>query len=146
MDDGHRRMSADNSIISGFLKEWNLFWENIGSQDEEASLKLLSPLAELSQQDIKTLIKSLSSHRKQLNVKLERIKKEIDLNSVKRETLRLVGGSEEETAKKLDELADVGQSVSLELDRLNRQLALARQREEELIQQLKLGQDLPDIE
>lgn len=139
-------LEENNSIISGFLKEWNVFWDNlIQKKDEKFEVKLASPLEDLSHEEIKTLIKSLSAQRKQLNLKLERIQKEIDLNTIKIDTLKLVGSSSDDTQAKLEELMDLGQNLTNELDRLNHQLAVARKRDEELIANLKLGQGLPDI-
>lgn len=123
-------------IKSNILTEWSLFWDSLRKErpeiEEDFDTNLLETL-NLSQ--IKDMTRSLSQGRKQLNQKIESLNKEIELNSAKLESLRLVGASDEETLLRINELTDHGQKLSLELMRLDQKLKLAREFELEMNEQ-----------
>jgi len=109
-----------------------MFWQSLVGDDEseaEPDAFVSGRLEALSPDQVRELTRVLSQDRKKLNQKLESIQKEIDLNSVKLESLRLVGGNVEETVQRLNTLSDMGQSMSEELARLNEKIKLARKSE-----------------
>ena len=77
-----------------------------------------------------------------MNQQLETVKKEIDLNSVKLETLILVGADSEDTMARIEALNDLGQGLSEQLEKLDHKLKLTRRREDQLIESLKLGKNI----
>jgi len=136
------RTKKNKGIVEGLKTEWALFWETIlGDEPSEpdpadpAKTSSKDPfvngkLEQLSLEQIKVITKALSSDRKKLNQRLESLNKEIELNSAKLESLKLVGGEHEETYQKLNELSDLGQSLSEQLHKINDRLKSARQRED----------------
>ncbi|MGZ3804659.1 MAG: hypothetical protein ACXVB4_10640, partial [Pseudobdellovibrionaceae bacterium] len=79
------------------------------------------------------IIKALSQDRKQLNQKLESLHKEIELNSAKLESIRLVGGRGEDVLKRINELSDMGQLLSEQLTKLDEKIKLTRTRQENFL-------------
>jgi len=141
-DDSHSRRqtrssskNSENSLLQSFKTDWQMFWHGLIGDDEaavEPDAFVTGKLESLSLDQIRELTKVLSQDRKKLNQKLESINKEIDLNSVKLESLRLVGGDVEETVERLNTLSDMGQAMSQELAKLNDKLKLARNCESRL--------------
>ena len=140
--------SNPNSFVESLKTEWNLFWETILGEDEDEDenenpeQKTKDPfvtgkLEVLNLEQIKAITKALSSDRKTLNQKLESINKEIEENTAKLESLKLVGGESDDTVKKLNDLSDLGQNLSEQLDRINERLKLARNREDHLKKSLR---------
>lgn len=126
-----------NSIVKSLKNEWSLFWESIaGEGDEENTDKLLplesGTLRVLSLEDLRMITFDLSQNRKVLNQRLESLQKEIELNSAKLESLRLIGAPTEEILQRINELHDQGQRLTHELDELNKQLRVARNHEDRL--------------
>ncbi|MFN7727943.1 MAG: hypothetical protein ACK5P7_02175 [Bdellovibrio sp.] len=112
-----------------------MFWQGLVGDDEaeaEPDAFVTGRLEALSSDQLRELTRVLSHDRKKLNQKLESIQKEIDLNSVKLESLRLVGGDVEEVVQRLNTLSDLGHNMSQELTRLNEKLKLARRSEDRL--------------
>jgi len=131
----------NKGFLPGLKTEWNLFWETIlGDEDSTEggeALKTKDPfvtgkLEILSLEQIKAITKALSADRKTLNQKLEIINKEIEENTARLESLKLVGGESEETVLKINELNDLGQTLSMQLDRINERLKIARSREDSI--------------
>jgi hypothetical protein len=123
--------------FEGLKTEWNLFWETIlGDDEQEESVKetkdpfVTGKLEVLSLDQIKAITKALSSDRKVLNQKLEALNKEIEENSAKAESLKLVGGDSEEAVRRINELTDLGHSLSEQLHKINERLKIARSRED----------------
>ncbi len=134
-------MKKKKSFVGGLKTEWNLFWETIIGDDEtpdnEGPLKTKDPfvtgkLETLTMDQIKAITKALSSDRRKLNQRLESLAKEIDENTAKLESLKLVGSETEETRISINELHDLGQSISEQLNRINERLKKARQTEDQL--------------
>lgn len=127
-------------FVNGLKTEWNLFWETILGDDAPEEIvgentKTKDPfvtgkLESLSLEQIKAITKALSADRKKLNQNLEKISKEIHENTAKLESLKLVGGESEETEQKINELNDLGQTLSTQLDKINERLKIARSRED----------------
>ena len=133
MDDGSNKKK--NSFVGDLKIEWNLFWEGIVGEEDDLNAKpdkdalIIERLEVLSMDQIKALTKALSSDRKKLNQRMEYLSKEIEENSQKIDSLKLVGGEIEDTEVHINELHDLGQNISEQLDKINTRLKLARKRE-----------------
>ena len=131
-----------SSILGGLKLEWSLFWETLTGEDvviEDADNKdpfLSGKLDILNLEQIKVMTKALSTDRKKLNQKLESLNKELDMNSIKLESLRLVGGDTQETVERINELSDLGQALGDQLDKINDRLRMTREREVRLKEEL----------
>ena len=129
--------------LEGLKTEWNLFWQTILGDDETAeNPEIKDPfitgrLEILSLEQIKAITKALSSDRKLLNQRLEAINKELEENTARIESLKLVGGDVDEASEKISELSDLGQTLSEQLDRINSRLKIARSREDQIKKSLK---------
>lgn len=137
----HKLSKKDNSSFLEDLKiEWNLFWKNIVGDDVEVSAK--DPfedgrLESLTVDQVRAITKALSSDRNLLNQKLESLNKEINLNTTKLESLKLVGGDYQDTFSRLNELSDFGQGLSQQLSQVDERLKMARMRENILLKKKK---------
>ena len=139
---GPRKKKVKSSgFVEGLKTEWNLFWETILGEDEseptevESALGTKDPfvtgkLESLNLDQIKAITKALSSDRRKLNQRMESLNREIEENSQRLESLKLVGGEPEETVQRINELNDLGQTLSEQLNRINERLKIARQRED----------------
>jgi len=124
-DDGSR------SLAKNLKNEWALFWESIAGDEQDESAFETGKLEVLNLDQLHDIIKALSQDRKRLNQKLESLNKELELNSVKLESIRLVGGPDEETLKRINELSDIGQVLSEQLGKLDEKIKWTRIRQEE---------------
>lgn len=134
----------NKSFVNGLKTEWSLFWDTLVGDDQESQQDQerrersgLDPfqtgkLEQFSLEKIKSVTRALSVDRNKLNQKLESLNKELDLNSVKLESLRLVGGEQEETLARIHQLTDLGQVVSQQLDMINEKLKLMREVEDQI--------------
>ena len=132
MSDGS---SSGNSIVKTLKNEWALLWGAF--QEEENSEKqeeLLDDgkLEVMTLDQIREITRNLTEDRKKMNQKLESLSKEIELNSAKLEGLRLVGGAEDETLKRIHELNDLGQNMAEALAVLDKKLRDVRAKAEEI--------------
>lgn len=114
-----------------------MFWlglvgDESETEDAERDPFVSGRLESLSLDQVRELTKLMSSDRKRLNQRMESIQKEIDLNSAKLDSLRLVGGDTKDTVDRLNQLSDLGQSMSTELAKLNEKLKVARSREDSI--------------
>ncbi len=126
-DDGSR------SIVKNLKNEWALFWESIAGEDQEDSAFETGKLQVLSLDQLHEIIKALSHDRRRLNQKLESLNKELELNGAKLESIRLVGGQDGETLKRINELSDIGQVLSEQLSKLDEKIKWTRLRQEEFL-------------
>ncbi len=122
---------SSRSIVKTLKNEWSLFWEVFQGEEEKETT-----LTSLSQDEVKAATKALLNDRKMINQKFESLSKEIDLNTAKLESLKLVGGDEEATLRRLDELNDLGQNMSDAMTRIDRKLREMREHEERLLAEL----------
>jgi len=131
MGDGSSR-----GIVNALKHEWALLWEAFSGNDEETNESndafCTGKLEVLTVAQVREITKSLSEGRKKLNQKLEILNKEIDLNTAKLESLSLVGGDKDATLKRINELSDIGQSLTDALMKLDDKLRLAREQEDEV--------------
>lgn len=140
MDDG------SSSILKSLKNDWALLWGSfsegsspsasvaLAAQEKIADLDLGSEdLQKIDPQQLEFLSRHLSQRRKILNQKLESLNREIEMNSTKLETVRLVGGEEEEILNRISVLTDLGTNVNAELSKLDEKLSFARKKEQELM-------------
>jgi hypothetical protein len=132
---------SSRSIVKSLKNEWSLFLEAFQGEDELIQNPPDQGLANgklevLSLDQIRELAKALSADRKKLNQKMESLSKEIDLNSAKLESIRLVGGEDESVLKRINELNDAGESVAKALEILDKQLRAVRRQEDFLQEEL----------
>lgn len=130
-----------SGFVDGLKTEWALFWDTIlGDEEtenagEEPVVKdpfINGKLESLSLEQIKAITRALSSDRKKLNQRMESLHKELELNSVKLDSLKLVGGDFEDPLQRINELSDQGQKLSEQLAEISERLRLARIREDEI--------------
>lgn len=127
------RSNSTKSKINNLKKEWSLFWDSISGDFLETPPEdpfETGRVQVLTLDQVKEISRSLSKSRRQVNQKIESVNKEIEQNSVKLESLRLVGAADEDTLKKLNELSDQGQALSQELAGIDERLKRVRQAED----------------
>lgn len=134
----HKLNKKDNtSFLEDFKIEWNLFWKNIldedSHQDQSKDPFKSGKLESLNLDQIRVITKALSNDRNVLNQKLESLNKEINMNTTKLESLKLVGGDSQETLSRLNQLSDLGINISEQLHEIDENLRLARRREDQLL-------------
>lgn len=122
---------SSRSIVKTLKNEWSLFWEVFQGEEEKEPT-----LTSLSKEEVKAATKSLLNDRKKINQKFESLSKEIDLNTAKLESLKLVGADEEATLRRINELNDLGQNMSDAMTRIDRKLREMREHEERLLAEL----------
>ena len=136
---------SSRSIVKSLKNEWSLFLEAFQGEDnnevetksqESQDAFATGQLEVLDLDQIREMTKALLEDRKKLNQKLESLSKEIDLNAAKLESLRLVGGREDETMNRINELHDLGQSMAQALQKLDKKLRSIREKEDRLNEEL----------
>ncbi|MGZ3748955.1 MAG: hypothetical protein ACXWRE_15835 [Pseudobdellovibrionaceae bacterium] len=124
---------GSKSMVKNLKNEWALFWESIAGEGQVGDAFETGKLEVLTRDQLNDIIKALSQDRKQLNQKLESLHKEIELNSAKLESIRLVGGRDEDVLKRINELSDMGQLLSEQLTKLDEKIKLTRNRQENFL-------------
>jgi hypothetical protein len=125
-DDGSR------STVRSLRNEWALFWESITGVDNSEDAFQTGKLEILSPEQLHEIAKALSQDRKRLHQKLESLNKELELNTAKLESLRLIGNDEEDTLRRIGELNDLGQILSEQLNKLDEKIRWTRVKHEEI--------------
>ena len=126
---------SSRSIVKSLKKEWALFLEAFQGDEADETKEDGFDKAQVEVLDmdkIRQLTRALTEDRKKINQKLETLNKELDLNSAKLESLRLVGGSEDETIDRIHELNDLGQKMAEALMKLDSKLKDIRNKELEI--------------
>ncbi|MDG0815242.1 hypothetical protein [Bdellovibrio svalbardensis] len=132
---------SSRSIVKSLKKEWSLFLEAFqgeeNSETEKSNQKStdafdFSQVEVMNLDKVREITKGLTEDRKKLNQKLETLSKELDLNSAKLESLRLVGGNEDETYQRIQELNDLGHAMAEAMAKLDKKLREARSKELEI--------------
>ena len=125
---------SSRSIVKSLKKEWALLMEAFHGDEESDSDEAFgnSNVEVMSLDKVRELTKALTEDRKKLNQKLETLSKELDLNSAKLESLRLVGGDDSETLNRIHELNDLGQTMAEALAKLDMKLKAVRSKEIEI--------------
>ncbi len=126
---------SSRSIVQSLKNEWSLFLEAFQGEDELIQNPPDQELANgklesLSLDQVRELARALSADRKTLNQKMESLSKEIDLNSAKLESIRLVGAEDDGVLKRINELNDAGEAVAKALEILDQQLRAVRRQED----------------
>jgi len=134
---------SSRSIVKALKNEWSLFWEAFQGEESESKTEKSEQnsfdngkVEVLTLDEIREITKALVQDRKKINQKIESLSKEIDLNSAKLESLRLVGGEEDGTLKRIHELNDLGQSMAEALNKLDKQLRQIREQENRIQEDL----------
>lgn len=131
---------SSRSIVKALKNEWSLLWDAFQGEESETKNTVdafeTGKLEVLSLDEVREITRALIEDRKKLNQKLELISKELDLNSAKLESLRLVGAEEESTMKRIHELHDLGQSMATALEKLDKQLRAVREKEDKIHEDL----------
>lgn len=138
MGDDSRR--STRSLVEDLKNEWSLFFESfIEEPEEEKTIKEIQHqkfLDDIELEDIYDLKRVLSEQRKKINQQFETLQKEIDLNSAKLESLKIVGAEQNETMNRIHRLSDQGNQLSQKLTKLDEQTKLLRDHEELLKNQM----------
>ncbi len=129
------RNNSPLSLVNNLKNEWSLFWDSLSGdfiEGESEDPFKTGKIQVLSLEQIREITKALSKNRRQVNQKIESLSKEIELNSVKLETIRLASGHDDDVVSRINELSDQGQLLSQELAKIDERLKLIRQSEEEV--------------
>ncbi len=141
-----RKNSTHENFLDSLKSEWNLFWHSIvGDTEEEATseteLDLFSnKLDNMSVDQIRAMIKSLSQDRKLINQRIEVLHKEIELNQAKIDSYRVLGQDISNEEKRLSELHDLGQGLTHQLSKTDSFLKLARAKDSQIKKEIKAQQ------
>lgn len=128
---------SSRSIIKSLKNEWSLFLEAFQGEENEEKTESTELVREpLDLEELRRMTKALVEDRKKLYQKMESLTKEIDLNSAKLESLRLVGGEDQETLKRIHELNDLGQGIATALGKLDQRLRAIREREDQMNEEM----------
>lgn len=139
--DGSSNTNSKPNSKNPLKIEWTLFWEGLlgDGRSDSASEKLLEVdpkdpqeiIRALPREKIPQLKRELSAQRNELHKRIEKLHKELELNTNKLESLQLVGGESEETIERINELTDLGQELSFQLEKLDQKLKWVRELEKE---------------
>jgi|GEM_PF-2148366 len=126
--DGIRGSENSSPVVDNLKAEVALFWNSLVNSKKIVIIEeeLNGHVDSLTPEKLKVLTKNLSSSRKNLNRKLEAITKEIDSNSARLETLKLVGADQDETLRYIEELNEIGQGLSQKLHEIDEILKQCR--------------------
>ena len=128
------------SFLENIKMEWSLFWAGIAGEDETPApgeSKFEDPfetgkLHILTIEQVKQITRALSQDRKKINQKIEQINREIDLNTERLDSIKLVSGDSTEIIGEINKLNDIGMKLGLQLEKVSHQLDRFRSREDEL--------------
>ena len=112
----------EDSFLDSIKNEWKLFWHGLLGDEEQES----EQIARLSPAQYKQLMQMLSQDRRNLNLHIEKINKEIDVQTDIIQGLQLVGGDIEDALARITKLNDVGMNLSLELTKIDQKIAKLR--------------------
>lgn len=124
------------SFLENIKIEWKMFWLGLVGEDEAADeaeqLLKTDKLNLLSIEQLKQITRTLSQDRKRINQRIEQIHAEIEMNNERLESIQLVGGDTESTLEEINKLSDIGQKLSLQLQKIDEQMHQIHLREDEL--------------
>ena len=128
---------SSKSIMKSLKNEWSLFLEAFHGEENEENAETQEAVREpMDLEEIRRMTKALVEDRKKLNQKMESLSKEIDINSAKLESLRLVGGEDLETLQRIHELHDLGQGIATALTKLDLRLRSIREQEDQINEEM----------
>lgn len=119
-----------SSLVQTLKNEWSLFWDSLTPAEKTEDPFKTGRLKILTVDEVRAITKALSQDRRRLHQRLEKLHKEIDLTQAKLDSVRLVGGTADETVARMNELNDQGASLSQELQKLDEKLRAARDLEQ----------------
>ena len=135
-DDGRKSGSnTSNSLVNNLKNEWSLFWNSLSGDFVESETEdpfKTGKIQVLSLEQIRDITKALSKNRRLVNQKIESLNKEIELNSIKLETVRLVGTQDDEIVHRINDLSDQGHVLSQELSKIDERLKIIHHTEEQV--------------
>lgn len=122
------------SIVKSLKNELSMFLEVFQAENKEETQQEhgLDFLEEMDSEEVHDAIKVLSQQRRALNQKLESVQKELDLNAAKLESLKLAKADFSDIEKRIQELSDLGATISENLENVDKELRNYRVREDEL--------------
>ncbi len=140
-DEGSKSGSnSSSSLVNNLKTEWSLFWNSLSGDfvESESEAHLQDPfktgkIQALSLEQIRDITKALSKNRRQVNQKIESLNKEIELNSVKLDSVRLMGIEDDQIIFRINELSDQGHLLTQELTKIDERLKLVHHTEEEIL-------------
>ena len=129
---------SSKSILKSLRNEWSLFLEAFHGEEttEAEQLEILEDEEDLDLDKIRQVTKLLLEDRRRLNLRLESLSKEIDLNSAKLESLRLVGGEYTPTLNRIHELHDLGDGIANAMSKLDQKLREIREQENQALEEM----------
>lgn len=122
------------SIVKSLKNELSMLLEVFQTENKEEVPQEhgLDFLEELDSEEVHDAIKVLSQQRRALNQKLESVQKELDLNFAKLESLKLAKADSLDVEKRIQDLSELGATVSENLSNVDKELRNYRVREDEL--------------
>ncbi len=122
------------SIVKSLKNELSMLLEVFQTENKEEVPQEhgLDFLEELDSEEVHDAIKVLSQQRRALNQKLESVQKELDLNFAKLESLKLAKADSLDVEKRIQDLGELGATVSENLSNVDKELRNYRVREDEL--------------
>ena len=129
-----RHTEEHGSFLENIKTEWKLFWSALAGEEVKESEDPFETgrLSILTIEQVKQITRALSQDRKKINQHMEAINREIDENTGRLDSIKLVGGDSTETIEEINKLNDVGIKLNHQLQKINLQLGRFRQREDEL--------------
>lgn len=128
---------SSKSIMKSLKNEWSLFLEAFHGEENEENAETQEAVREpMDLEEIRRMTKALLEDRNKLNQKMESLSKEIDMNSAKLESLRLVGGEDHETLQRIHELHDLAQGIATALTKLDHRLRSIRVQEDQINEEM----------
>lgn len=96
------------SLVHALKTEWSLLWESLAGEDESSPENSFESgkLRSLTLDDVRRITRELSQNRRKLNRRLETLQKEIELNTVKLESVRSVGSDDEKAVQRINDLSE----------------------------------------
>jgi flagellar motor switch/type III secretory pathway protein FliN len=117
------REEDSESFLDALKSEWKMFWHGLVGDDEPAA----EQYQKLSESQYKQLMQMLSQDRRNLNLHIEKINREIETQADIVQRLQLVGSDPAEALEKINKLNDVGMNLSLELAKIDAKIQELRQ-------------------
>ena len=117
------REEDSESFLDALKSEWKMFWHGLVGDDEPAA----EQYQKLSESQYKQLMQMLSQDRRNLNLHIEKINREIETQADIVQRLQLVGSDPAEALERINKLNDVGMNLSLELAKIDAKIQELRQ-------------------
>lgn len=135
-DDSHTQKTnklytKQNAFLQSLKDEWSLFWASFTEETSEQKPMVLTTaeieINHLSPDELKDVVKKMSSYKKKIHQRIEDIRSEIDETKQKVESVMLVGGNTQDIIKEIEALEDEGFELTEEIQKIDAKLKLVRQ-------------------